>query len=81
MHGCPVIATTAASLPEVCGDAALFADPDLDEQWIKAVARLLRHGELRCELLEKGFRRAELYTWRRAAETYLSLMSSFDEAA
>ena len=46
VHGCPVIATTAASLPEVCGDAALFADPDLDEQWIKAVARLLRQWRI-----------------------------------
>ena len=35
--GCPVIASEAASLPEVCGDAVLYASPNnLQRGWLRS---------------------------------------------
>jgi glycosyltransferase involved in cell wall biosynthesis len=76
--GCPVIASTAPCLPEVCGDAAIYADPDDPGGWIAAIDRLRLDGGLRPDLIAKGYARAALYTWRSTAKTYLSLMARLD---
>jgi glycosyltransferase involved in cell wall biosynthesis len=66
-HGCPVLASDTASLPEVCGDAALFADAfDVDDLADKARALLADEG-LRRELRARGRRRAALFTAERFA--------------
>lgn len=76
--GCPLIASTAPCLPEVCGDAALFADPDDADGWIAAIRRLVREPELRADLIGRGLQRAKAYSWRGIAETYLTLMAQMD---
>ena len=32
--GCPVVVSDTASMPEVCGDAALYASPYNPEEWL-----------------------------------------------
>jgi len=66
--GTPVLASNAASLPEVVGDAALVVDP-LDVHAIAAgLGRLAGDEAVRAALREKGTARARLFTWARAAE-------------
>jgi glycosyltransferase involved in cell wall biosynthesis len=79
--GCPVIASTAPCLPEVCGDAALFADPDDIGRWNNAVERIRSDPALRRCLIAAGFERARRYSWRQIAETYLELMHDVDAEA
>jgi glycosyltransferase involved in cell wall biosynthesis len=76
--GCPVVASTSPCLPEICGDAALYADPDDDAAWIDCVRRLQEDEGLRGRLAAAGRVRASAYSWRRIAETYLELMASID---
>jgi glycosyltransferase involved in cell wall biosynthesis len=79
--GCPVVASTSPCLPEICGEAALYADPDDAGAWIERV-RLLQEGKaLRRRLVAAGRERASAYSWRRVAETYLELMASIDGVA
>ncbi|RUZ32943.1 glycosyltransferase family 1 protein, partial [Mesorhizobium sp. M7A.F.Ca.US.003.02.1.1] len=35
--GCPVVASTSPCLPEICGDSALYADPDDVQSWAEAI--------------------------------------------
>jgi glycosyltransferase involved in cell wall biosynthesis len=72
--GCPVIASHAASLPEVGGDAVLYADPDRPDQWLAAIVQLLRDPAKCGELKEKGRVRAGMFSWRRSAQQYLDQM-------
>jgi glycosyltransferase involved in cell wall biosynthesis len=76
--GCPVVASTSPCLPEVCGDAALYADPDDTDAWADAVRRIMGRPELRRQLAAAGRARARLYTWRGIAEIYLGLMLQVD---
>lgn len=76
--GCPVIASTAPCLPEVCGDAALYAGPDDIEAWIGAVKRILDSPDLRRHLVAAGREQARKYSWRGIALMYLDLMSQID---
>jgi glycosyltransferase involved in cell wall biosynthesis len=65
--GCPVVATTASPLPELLGDAALFADPESTEQLAEALRAVLAGEELRVRMRAAGLEAASRLTWDAAA--------------
>ena len=71
--GCPVIASRAASLPEVCGEAAVLVDPRAPEEWREAAARICRDPPLRSRLALRGIERAARYTWNACAQKTLAV--------
>jgi glycosyltransferase involved in cell wall biosynthesis len=77
-RGCPVVVSDQTSLPEVCGEAALYASPYEPERWLDALVMLKSHPRMRAELVERGLDRARLYSWRRSAELYLEAMARSD---
>ncbi|TIP96239.1 MAG: glycosyltransferase family 4 protein, partial [Mesorhizobium sp.] len=79
--GCPVVASTSPCLPEVCRDAALYADPDDLAHWVRAVRDIQRYPDLRQGLIEAGHKRSLSYSWRSVAEIYLELMLQVDAMA
>ena len=75
--GTPVIASNASSLPEVGGDAALYAPPDDPSAWAELISRVLKDAALRASMREKGLRQAAKFRWdiaaRQTAEVYSTL--------
>jgi glycosyltransferase involved in cell wall biosynthesis len=69
--GTPVVASDAASIPEVGGDACAYFDPHAVEELVSQMDRVLSNEKLREELREKGFRRARQFSWRKTAEETL----------
>lgn len=68
--GCPVVAVRAGSVPEICGDAALYGEPEDDESLRDAIEQLWSSPSLRTEMIERGYKRAAEFSWVRcAAET------------
>lgn len=65
--GCPVVASARASIPEVCGDAAVYFNPDDPAHIAQAIQRLLGDAVLRAEMIERGRERARQFTWDRCA--------------
>lgn len=76
--GCPVIASSAPCLPEVCGKAAFYAHPDDAAAWVDAIRRVKADGDLRQRMIDDGYARAHTFSWRGIAETYLRLMTEVD---
>lgn len=76
--GCPVVASTSPCLPEICGNAALFADPDNVHVWAESVRLLMLDRGLRERLIAEGRARANSYSWRLIAVKYLELMLQVD---
>ncbi len=68
---CPVICSRVASLPEVAGDAALYADAT-PEAYLAAMRDLLKDGALRGQLQELGRRQASKFSWQRCARETLA---------
>ncbi|NLX29706.1 MAG: glycosyltransferase family 4 protein [Bacteroidales bacterium] len=66
--GIPVICSHATSLPEVAGDAALYADPHQPRQIAWAMQKVASAEALRNLMIEKGFRQKEKFSWDRSAE-------------
>jgi len=72
--GRPTIVSRAASLPEVCGDAAVYFDP-LDATSIaEAILRVLEDPELQETLRSRGLERARRFTWERSAQATLAIL-------
>ncbi len=71
--GTPVITSNVSSLPEVVGDAALLFDPNNAEELCVAMYRALTDEHLRKEMRVKGLKRAQTFSWERAARATLEV--------
>jgi glycosyltransferase involved in cell wall biosynthesis len=65
--GCPVITSTAASLPEVCGDAAMYCDPESTEDIAAKISLMSANRDLRDHHREAGLQHVRQYRWDLAA--------------
>jgi glycosyltransferase involved in cell wall biosynthesis len=65
--GTPVVASRASSIPEVVGDAGILADPDSDDDFGQAIARVLGDRSTAEQLRRAGRSRAAEFTWERTA--------------
>lgn len=60
--GCPVITSQVSSLPEVCGDAALYVDPYSVEDLSEKLQQILADRDLRDRLSRAGIERAAFFS-------------------
>ena len=74
--GCPVVVSDRTSLPEVCGDAALYASPYDEDAWLTRFVELRKDARLRSEMIARGRRRAAEYSWMESAKLYLQAMAA-----
>jgi glycosyltransferase involved in cell wall biosynthesis len=72
--GCPVIASHAASIPEVCGDAAVYVDPMSTAEISQAIDRVSGDEPLRASLRLRGSSRVAAFSYRRTAEQVLDVL-------
>jgi glycosyltransferase involved in cell wall biosynthesis len=64
----PVLTANVTSMPEVAGDAALYADP-FDVQAIAAALEQIDNDEtLRTQLIAKAAERTKAFSWQQSAE-------------
>jgi mannosyltransferase len=73
--GCPVVAVKAASLPEVCGAAALLTKKPCAVEFVEMV-RSLENPERRNALQEAGFKQATCFSWD---VTYSATLSCYEK--
>jgi glycosyltransferase involved in cell wall biosynthesis len=75
--GTPVASSRAGSLPEVCGNAALYFEPTSVDEMTEAILAVLERPD---HLVERGLRRAGEFTWdataRRHDEVYRALAAA-----
>jgi len=74
-HGCPVVASDAASLPEICGEAASYCDPYDPESIRLRIEELLNEPARRHLLIEAGYQRIEHFAPERMAQRLLKAYS------
>ena len=74
--GVPVITSKISSLPEVAGDAAILINPTDTVEMREAMLAVETDFSLREQLVQKGYRQAEQFTWQRSAAQLLSVYKS-----
>lgn len=65
--GVPVICSNTTSIPEVGGNAVVYADPMKIDQITRAMLKLANDKELRKDLIEKGFEQKNKFSWDETA--------------
>lgn len=70
--GAPLIASTAGSIPEVAGEAALFMDAEDDAALARHLEQVLGDPTVAAAMRARGFARAAEFSWGRAAQETLA---------
>jgi len=81
MQGCPVIASTAPAIMEVCGDAALHFHPDDAMTLRDLMQRVLDNPEVAGEMRTKGRCRPDIYRWDATAAALIRGLQDMESAA
>ncbi|MEJ2369051.1 MAG: glycosyltransferase family 1 protein [Acidobacteriota bacterium] len=74
-YGVPVLASRKGSLPEVCGEAVLYCDADSHQDMAAKLVRLCFEKDLRDDLIHRGRKQVQRYTWQKTAEATANLLS------
>lgn len=74
--GVPVIVAKRSCLPEVCGDAAQYVDPDDADQFRDTIVECLENDQLRAQGVARGLSRASEFTWNRCIKGLVGVYQS-----
>ena len=74
--GAPVITSSSSVMPEICGDAAVYFDPDDFEEMAGAIDSVVSDDALRAELVHKGRARLDHCSWEKCARQHLEVFES-----
>jgi len=77
--GCPCVVSNAASLPEVCGDAALYCNPYDVNDIADKIYKVINDANLRLQLIERGYERAKLFSWEKTARALLNVIDEVSQ--
>lgn len=61
--GCPVLTSNVSSLPEICGEAALYVDPFDRDDIREKLERMINEPELRKWLADAGVEQSKAYSF------------------
>ena len=75
-YGAPVVASSAAAIPEAGGDAALYVPPADAAALAEALRRVWTDKELAARMRDRGYARVREMSWRRTAERTLEVLES-----
>ncbi|MCX6834623.1 MAG: glycosyltransferase family 1 protein [candidate division Zixibacteria bacterium] len=76
---CPVVASRAGSLPEVCGDAALMIDPEDVDSMTEAMSQVIANDDLRQSMIASGRRNVRRFSWETSAEKVYRILLALVE--
>ena len=65
--GVPVICSNVTSMPEVAGEASLLVNPYYVKQIAEAKVRIYTDKNLQHELIAKGYKQKQLFSWDRTS--------------
>ena len=69
--GCPVVASNTSSIPEVCGKAAVYIDPENVKSLIGGIEKVIYNGDLRGKLIKIGFEQVKKFSWKKTTRDTL----------
>jgi glycosyltransferase involved in cell wall biosynthesis len=72
--GAPVLTSNCSSLPEVAGQAALLVNPHDTAQMGEDLVRMITDADLRHQLIERGYRQIQQFSWDKAAEQVIEIL-------
>jgi glycosyltransferase involved in cell wall biosynthesis len=70
-YGVPVVTSNRSSLPEICGEAAIYSNPEDPEDIKNKVSELYFDKKLKDKMIENGYNNVKKYSWDNTFEKTL----------
>lgn len=74
--GCPVVVSNTSSLPEVCGNAAVYIDPQDIASIKNGMKKVLDDKNYRKSLVHLGFENIKRFRWEKSAKDLLNYLET-----
>jgi len=78
--GVPVIVSDRSCLPEVCGDAARYVDPDDAASFVAIIEQCLTDDNWRKGAIGRGLEHARQFSWRRCIDNTVEVYDKVSPA-
>lgn len=78
--GAPIACSNLSGMPEKCGDAALYFNPNNIEDIASAFLEMSNNSELRDQLREKSLLRAREFSWEKSARQTLEIFEELNSS-
>ncbi len=75
--GCPIICSNVSSMPEVCGDAAVYFNPFNLEDLENAIKLIIKEPTIRKDFIERGLIRAKEFSWEITSKKTAKVILEF----
>jgi glycosyltransferase involved in cell wall biosynthesis len=75
LNNCPVITSATSALPEVCGDAALYFNPQNEKELYTKMTEVLTQKKISDVLITKGQERIKHFTWDECAAKHIEIFN------
>jgi glycosyltransferase involved in cell wall biosynthesis len=72
--GCPVLASNRSAIPEVCGDAAYYFNPEDEAEIAEAIFAVLSSDAIKNRLRKAGYRRSGQFSYAHTAASIHNLL-------
>lgn len=74
--GTPVACSNTSSIPEVCEENAVYFDPYNPQDIAEKIHALHQKPDLQAELIANGLKHVKKFTWEKAAQKTLNLLTN-----
>lgn len=72
--GTPVVASNTSSMPEIIQDDGILIDPQNVQEIADAIFQVISSPTLSAEIKEKGFKKAQEFSWEKCAKETLAVL-------
>jgi glycosyltransferase involved in cell wall biosynthesis len=73
---CPAVISNSSSLPEVGGNAVIYFNPNSKQDIYEKVNKIVYDENLRKEMVTKGLKQLEKFSWQKTSEETFNLYRS-----
>jgi glycosyltransferase involved in cell wall biosynthesis len=77
--GTPVISSNQECMPEILGDAVEYVSPYDINDITRGISKVVDNDEYRSVLKDRGYKRAKNYSWKRASDDTIKILSYVKE--
>lgn len=71
--GAPLICSNTSAIPEIAGEDACYVNPSNPEDIAEKIEEVLKNNSLKNQLVEYGYKRAAMFSWKKTANELLEL--------
>jgi len=72
-HGCPVVSSNRSSMPEILGQAAVYFNPEDEDEMLNKIKKVIDDIDLQKDLIQKGYQQIKKYHWQNNAKETLEV--------